>query len=258
MSLVETQAAFRALATRGEAPGVAAEDFLVGSPAFPAGERIAIYADMYSWRLADALREDYTKLAAVLGDERFFALAEAYASEHPSDDPDLGRFGRYLPSFLLRFPGSERPDLHDLAALEWARSEVFFEAPTTPVGREALAALDPAAFSRARLEPVPALRVLRLEHDVLTTWRHLEDGEAAGPVLAVPTSLAVWRAGFDVFHARIETDEARALELAWAGAPLATVCGAFTGGEDPATVAFTALASWLDEGWIAAISTLST
>jgi hypothetical protein len=255
VTLAETQAAFHALATRSAAPPLAAEDFLAGSQELPASERIAIYADMYLWRLTDALREDYPKLAAVLGDERFLALAEAYAAEHPSDHPDLGRFGRHLPSFLRRFPAPERADLHELAALEWVRSEVFFDAPTDLVGREALAALDPGAFSEAGLEPIPALRVLRLEHDVPTTWRRLEDGETAGPVLAARTAVVVWRTGFDVFHTMIEPDEADALELAMAGERLAVICEAFAGRDDPGAAAFAALASWFDEGWIASIST---
>lgn len=253
MTLAQTQAAFHALATRSAAAPLPAEDFLVGSPDLPAAERIAIYADMYLWRLADALREDFPKLANVLGDDRFFALAEAYAGEHPSDHPDLGRFGRHLPWFLRRFPAPERADLPDLAALEWARAEVFFEAPAEPAGREALAALDPAAFSGARLELIPALRLLRLDHDVPAVWRRLEDGEAAGPLRPTPTAAAVWRTGFEVFHSVLEADEARALELAAVSEPLVTICAAFAEREDPATAAFAALLSWFDEGWIAAV-----
>lgn len=254
MRLAETQAAFHALATRAAEPTCAAEDFLVGSPELPAHERIGIYADMYLWRLADALREDYPKLAALVGDERFLALAEAYAHGHPSDRPDLGQFGRHLPAFLRRFPARERADLADLAALEWARSEVFFDAPAEPVAREALAALGPDAFSDAGLQLIPALRVLALDHDVATLWRGMEDGGGADAPAAERTAVVVWRAGFEVFHARIELDEARALDLARAGEPLATVCAAFGDREDPAVAAFAALASWFDEGWIAAIS----
>ncbi len=255
MTLAETQAAFHALATRAADPPNAAEEFLVGAPDLPAGERIGIYADMYLWRLTDALRDDYPKLAALLGDERFLALAEAYAREHPSDRPDLGQFGRHLPAFLRRFPASERADLADLAALEWARSEVFFGAPATPVARDALSALGPDTFLDTRLQVIPALRILALGHDAATLWRRLEDDEPADAPIASPTAMVVWRKGFEVFHGRIELDEARALDAARAGDPLASVCAAFGQREDPAAAAFAALASWFDEGWIAAIST---
>lgn len=254
MRLAETQAAFHALATRAAEPPCAAEELLVGTPELPAAERVGIYADMYLWRLTDALREDYPMLAALLGDERFLALAEAYAREHPSDRPDLGQFGRHLPAFLRRLPASGRADLADLAALEWARSEVFFGAPATPVARDLLSALGPDTFLDARLELIPALRVLTLDHDAATLWRHLEDGQADAPI-ATPTSVVVWREGFEVFHGRIELDEANALDSARAGERLASVCAAFGQREDPAAAAFAALGSWFDEGWIAAIST---
>lgn len=254
MTLVETQAAFHALATRVGDPPRHAEEFLVGSPEFSAAERIVVYADMYLWRLTDALREDYPKLAALLGDDRFLALAEAYAREHPSDRPDLGQFGRHLPAFLRRFPAPERADLADLAALEWARSEVFFEAPATPVARDALAALGPDAFQDAGLDLLPAFRLLVLDHDVATLWRRLEDAEQADAPIATPTAVVVWREGFEVFHGRIDLDEARALDAARAGEPLARVCAAFAQRGDPAAAAFAALTSWFDQGWVAAIS----
>jgi hypothetical protein len=251
VTLAETQAAFHALATRAAEPPCAAEDLLVGTPELPAVERIGIYADMYLWRLTDVLREDYPKLAALLGDERFFAVAETYACEHPSDRADLGQFGRHLPEFLRRFPDAARADLADLAALEWARSGVFFEAPATPVSREALAALRPDAFLDLRLALVSALRVLILDHDATALWRRIEKDEPPDAPITKATAVVVWREGFEVFHGRIELDEASALEAARAGERLASVCAAFGRREDPAAAAFAALASWFDEGWIA-------
>jgi hypothetical protein len=64
----------------------------------------------------------------------------------------------------------------------------------------------------------------------------------------------VWREGFDVFHGRLDLDEARALDDARAGEPLARICAAFGQRGDPAAAAFAALASWFDQGWVAAIS----
>lgn len=253
MTLAEIQTAFHALATRAGDLSVSAGELLVGSPELPASERIGIYADMYLWRLTDALREDFPKLAGLLGDERFLALAEAYAREHPSDDPDLGHFARHLPAFLRRFPAPERADLADLAALEWARSEVFFEAPATTVGREALAALGPESFPDARLNVIAALRVLVLDHEAAAVWRRVEDGEPACAPLVERTAVVVWRSGFEVFHARMQLEEARALRAAAAGQPLSRVCAEFERREDPAADAFAALSSWLDEGWIAGI-----
>ncbi len=254
MTLAETQALFHAAVTRADGDrSLAIRRCFTGSPGLGAAERIEIYADMYLWRLVDALREDYPKLAALLGDARFHALAEAYAREHPSRHHDLGRVGVHLPAFLRVHPEAGRPDLADLAALEWARSEVFFEVEVEPARPDALAALPPAQFLEARLRLAPALRVLAVEHDAVAPWRALERGEAAPPPAPGIQAIAVWRAGFDVFHAALELDEATALESAASGDPLARVCAAFGGRGDAARAAFGAITSWFDEGWIATV-----
>ncbi len=256
MKLEETQALFYGLITRAAHAQVEKLDgFFLGSPQLPATERIDIYANMYLWRQVDGLREDFPKLAEVLGDEGFYALCEAYVREHPSEHHDLAHLGHRLAEFVRARPDLGRPDLGDLAALEWARAEVFFEAPAKPIGRDALASLDPEEFASARLGLVRALRILRLDHNVLGLWRQLEDGAEPESPEPKPTVLAVWRPAFEVFHAALEPDEALALERAAAGIPLAKVCMAFEGREAPAEAAFAAIASWLEEGWVATIRT---
>jgi hypothetical protein len=253
MNLDQTQELFHRILT-GAAP-VSREEIeacFLPSRELSAAERARIYADMYVWRQVDALRQDFGQLARVLGDGEFYALCEGYVRAHPSEHHDLGKLGRRLAEFVRSHPGA-RSDLGDLAELEWARAEVFFEAPAAPVTRAALAALGPGAFVGARLKLVPALRLLRLEHDVLHLWRRLEGGLPPEAPIAAPVAVAVWRPAFDVFHTALAPDEAVALERAMAGATLGEVCAAFEAREAPAQAAFAALASWLDEGWVAEI-----
>ena len=258
MTLAETQALFHALVTgRGEpAPG-ALEACFTGPPALLAARRVRIYADMWRARLLEALREEFPAVAACLGAARFEALGDAYLRAHPSAHHDIGRLGRSLAAFLRRHPEPRRPDLADLAALEWARSEVFFAGRAAPVGREALAALAPAEQPRARLRLVPALRLLALGHDPCGAWRRLTEGKKPGRRVPGPCRLAVWRAGDGpaVVHARLADEEGAALEAALAGAPLAEVCAPFAARQDAARAAFRAIGSWLDEGWVAGVAT---
>jgi hypothetical protein len=253
MTLAEMQRLFQRLATAGEADEAGAEALFCSSPELGAAERVRIYAEMYTARLIDALREDFPKLAGVLGDELFAGLGEAYARAHPSEHPDIGRFGRALAGYLHAHPGGQRSDLADLAALEWARCEVFSEAPAEPAGREVFAGLGPEDFGLARLELVPALRLLPLEHDVLPLWRALEHGAPLPEPRPAPSAAVVWRRGFEIFHAGVALDEARALEAALDGRPMGDVCSTFGDRPDAAEAAFAALASWVDEGWIAAV-----
>lgn len=250
MTLAETQALFHAFATRspaaaGRDPGEA----FVGTPALPAAERLAIYANMYLWRQVDALREDFPKLVAVLGDEGFYALAERYVREHPSDHPSLSKLGRHLADYLVRHPAG-RPDLPDLARLEWARAEAF-EAEDVPLATiDSLRAVSPAELPDVRFAFVPAVRLVHLDHDAPTLWRAIEDGTALPPPRRSEVHLAVWRKGFEVFHAVLAADEARAAERAMAREPLAAVCESFAKLEDAVAAAVRAIASWFAEGWV--------
>lgn len=253
MTLAETQALFHAaLSGSPEATPERIAACFAGTPGLPAAERVGIYAGMVLWRQVDALREDFPKLVALLGDGPFFDLARAYVLEVPSRHHDLGRRGEALAGWLRRRADLPRPDLADLAELEWARDDVFFAAAEPPAPAGTVARLSPGAFAAARLRLVPALRLLDLEHDAAALWRRLEDGEAPGEPMRRPTSIAVWRPEHQVFHASLPGPEAEALRRAAAGAPLSGICAAFEG-PGAAHEAFAAIGSWLAEGWVAAV-----
>jgi hypothetical protein len=256
VTLAETQALFHEILTGAEPVAPERIDAcFAGSLDLPAAERVAIYANMYLWRLVEALRETFPNLVKYLGDERFAALAEDYLRRNPSEHHDVGQVGRRLAAFLREHPDSERPDLADLAELEWARHQVFFAPPAEPVGPEALAGLDPEAFAGTGLVLSPTLRLLVLDHAAAPLWRRLEDGEAPDAPSPGASAVAVWRSGFQVLHSPLALDEAAALEGAASGESLATICAAFSDREDPPGAAHAALSSWLQEGWIAMIRT---
>ena len=247
MKLAELQERFFELATR--APGARrAADCFVGTAELSAEQRLDIYANMFVWRQIDALREDFPKLAQLLGDEGFYATAEKYLRAHPSAHPSLARLGRHFSAFLAESPVS-RPDLPDLAALEWARCEVFEETHERPAARDLVRGPDPAQIV---LRTVPALRLLTLRHDVVPLWKDLEDGKAVPLPRPQPTAVAVWRREFVVFHVCLAAEEALALRRAMSGATLGEVCEAFTDRADAVQAALAAIASWFAEEWIAA------
>jgi hypothetical protein len=274
MRLADTQRVFWELVTRAPGAGAASEALgavFAGSAELPAAERVEIYAEMFFARLADALRETFPKLAALIGADGWPDFVRDYLRAHPSEHPDIGRLGRRVEAFLRSHAAAgtlPRPDLAamaDLAALEWARDEVFDEAPAEPLPADALPALGPDAFAAARLEFVPALRLLALEFDVAPLWRHLDQGPPAARPFgddpdaeppeprAGPASVLVWRKGFDVFHSSLDDAEALALARARECRPLAEVCDAFVARPDAAPAAFRALASWFGEGLVARI-----
>jgi Putative DNA-binding domain len=251
MTLAETQALLHeAITSRAEIAPQLIERCVASARTLSNFESVEIYANMYLWRLVDALRETFPNLTRYLGDVVFAALARDYVRCNPSEHHDVGRIGRRLPAFLREHPDLERPVLADLAELEWARNEVFFAPLADPVGPEVLAGLGPDDLSRSRLLLSPALRVLAPDHAVAGLWRQLEDGERPAPAIVQASPLAVWRSGFSVHHCALSLDEAVALRRAERGEGLAQVCAAFEDREDPAAAASGAIASWFAEGWL--------
>jgi hypothetical protein len=254
VKLAEMQRLFYQLAAR--APGSDAIDpagIVVGTPALDARARVGIYADMFIWRQIDALRDDFPKLSLLLGDGPFYAMAEEYLIAYPSRHASLSELGRELPGFLRGWSGEgTRADLADLAALEWARAKVFEEANVEAAPPERLRAFPADELPQVRLRFAPALRVVSLRHDLTALWQALEDGAPAVPVSPHQESVAVWRKEFEVFHAAIDADEARALGLALSGEPLGVVCEAFARRPDAVEAAFGAISSWFAERWIRA------
>jgi hypothetical protein len=254
MKLAQSQAALYALIVdaRGAQPKLA-ERIVEPNARLSSRERVDIYTRQYPARMHDALAEDFPCLVHALGHERFEALVAAYTRAHPSEHHDLGRFGRRLPSFLRRRARTlPRPDLADLAALEWARTDCFLAADAAPVGRDALGALPPDAIPHARLLLVPGLAVLDAQHDVLPLWKALDAGRRAPKPSDVEHGhTVVWRKGFQVFHAPVGKPEAKALRLAQAGEPLAAVMMPWS--RLGTAVAFGALASWFGEGMVAGV-----
>jgi hypothetical protein len=107
---------------------------------------------MYRTRLVDGLREDFPRVAALLGDAEFRALAYRYLARHRSTHPSVRDVGCRFTDFIAS-DAALPPFLSDLARLEWARVEVFDASDAEPLrlsDLEALPAPDwPASGSRS-------------------------------------------------------------------------------------------------------------
>src|SRR5437899_3714823 len=156
-SLRELQGAFwRSIAREPGAAPVPERLLLETVPPTPTlapAERVHVYAGMYLWRLVDALRGDFPKLATVLGDDGFADLVRGYVAAHPSTEPSIRHLGRALPAFLA---GYQPAYLADLACLEWTRLEPFDAPDATPLTAAELRRVAAAEAPDLRFPPVPA------------------------------------------------------------------------------------------------------
>ncbi len=226
-------------------------------------ERLDIYANMYFYRLRDALRGDFGAVAAVLGESRFHNLITDYLLVHPPSHFSLRYAGQHLAGFLRGHPeGSQRPYLADLARLEWAILEAFDAAEAEPLEAGALAGVPPERWAELRFDLAPSLQLLAVGWPVHEIWRQTQRGDVkiAEPQCE-PVWLRVWRQDLQTFHRAMDLVEAAALQAVYGGACFAEVCEQIAErlGEARAPERALALVSeWLGDGLLTAASGCSS
>ncbi len=242
----------------GEPSAIA--EAIVDAPPLPALERLGIYRNAYQVRLIDALHDTYPVLHAVLGDEDFFALGEAFVAAHPSIHRSIRWYGGELAEFLgTSAPYAEQPIFSELALLEWTLAEVFDSADAEPVQRAALAAVDPAAWSELRFEFHPSLRRLSLLWNTVAVWRAMSRDETPpDPECAeYPVPWLLWRQDLQNYFRSMTADEAAALDAALNGGNFGDVCEALKPHlpeDDIPLRAASLLGLWTDSAMIVAIN----
>jgi hypothetical protein len=231
------------------------EDVVAAARASPV-ERLEVYANMYFYRLLEAVKHDFPKLALTLGEVALHNLVTDYLAACPSDSPSLRQLGRRLPAFLREHEVARaRPWLVEVAALEWARVEVFDRADQAVLTLDHLAVQAQQGFRCLRLQLIAAHELVPVTFAVDDLWRQLHDREPwceESEVSPRRGTLLVWRQpdGF-VYHQRVELDE-RGF-LAQMDAPLSfldlcSALGAQLGEQQAATRALTLLARWTSSG----------
>jgi hypothetical protein len=215
--------------------------------------RMDIYADMYFARLVDVVRDDFPRLARVLGEEPFSDLVRDFLVAFPPDGAPLRHLAAPLPGFV---PGhrlvAARPWLAELAQLEWNRADVFDAADAATLTLTQLQRLPAEAFAELPLRLVPAHRLWAVHYGVEGLWRRLGPGgeEPVEPVEPAPGHLLVWRKGTEVLHRRPEPEEAELLAPLAAGSTFGRVCERLGEGrsvEEAAGLAFPLLCRWSED-----------
>ena len=233
-------------------PPVAAVKLAQGDERATAEERLAVYAFMYQSRLAEALASTFPRLAAHLGHERFCALSAAYAGERPSRSPSLRHFGAEFPGWL-RGQMPEDPASAGLAALEWARADIFDAPDEATLDREEAQALVARRGAGAPIGLIGAHRLLSLPIGAAALW----DAPGEGAARPAPASehLVIWREDVSVYHRVVGHDELRALHAAARTTTLGALCeGEALRGDDLEAASqrvFGWLALWLADGLVA-------
>jgi hypothetical protein len=151
-----------------------------------AGQRLQVYRNNLFESLTAALQAVYPVLERLVGAGFFRRLAREYIGVHPSRSGNLHDFGAHLADFLAEDePAAALPYLSDVAALEWARHEVYHAADAAPPELARLAEVPPEAQPRLRLLWQPALRLVASRFPVLDIWRANQDGADESEVVSL-------------------------------------------------------------------------
>lgn len=248
-----------ALRAAGDPDGHGLAALLRGDGGLPPAKRLEIYANAYFERLRAALATDFPDLARALGDDAFHDLVRVYLMIHPPQRPSIRDAGARLAGFLAsdEVAGPFRrhlPCVADLAAFEWAQTEAFDAPDARPLSGETLAALGPEAWPELRLAPVPALRLLSLDHPVHVLGDDATHASAA-TLAPRPTRLCVWRHEERVRFRELSVAEHGALVAVRAGGRFAEVCevvGVAVGEEAAPSEVAGYLARWIGDGCLRA------
>lgn len=242
----------------GEPSSIA--DAIADAPPLPVADRLGIYRNAYRVRLIEALDDTYPVLHALLGDEVFLALGEAFVTAHPSVHRSIRWYGAELAEFLSRCPPyAEQPILAELALLEWTLAEVFDSADAEPKPRAALSAVDVSAWNELQFEFHPSLRRLHLHWNTVAVWQAMSREETPpDPVCAEhPVPWLLWRQNLQNYFRSMPADETAALDAALRGANFGEICEALTDwlpDDDIPLRAAGLLGIWADSGIITGIN----
>lgn len=215
-----------------------------------AGSRVAVYQHGYRIRLRDALKHEFDGLRCMAG-QGFDALLDAYVAAHPSAHYNIRWYGAGLAGFLEK-TRRDKPQLAEMARLDWAISAAFDAADETSIGMAELAAVPPEAWATLRLLPLANLQLLSCTCNV-DAFRRSADRGSQRPHLrryAKPRHIVVWRQAMSVHYRRLDEDEHQALSAAQRHEPFAALC-AVLAARHGETAAMARMVTLL-QGWVGA------
>jgi hypothetical protein len=222
--------------------------------------RVDVYANAYFYRLLDALRDLFPRLAALAGEATFNDLITDYLLAHPPSEPDLRHAGDALPEFVARHALSDVvPMANDVARLEQALNHALDAPQGGLVERAALALVEPTAWPDLTFELSLPTRLIRADWDLSEVAARLRaaGAEAARAVVRAPAPLVVLvgRRGFTSYFRRLDGAEAAVLASLAEGGSFGAACDAAAraGSTVELGALASALGSWLDDGVIARV-----
>jgi len=214
-------------------------------------ERLDIYANMYFFRIRDALKEDFPAVLKIIGEDRFHNLITDYLLKYPPTHWSLRYAGQHLPLFLRHHSTLKRwPYLADLARMEWDLMEAFDAPDASVLTAETLSSLKPDQWSELSLSIVPSSTLVSFQWKIDDIFENALKGEKIKAARS-NTALLFWRRDLKVYYRSLENLEEKLLRCLKKKTSLGEVCEIVSkevGEEKSAPLVNQCLKMWVQEG----------
>jgi hypothetical protein len=130
------------------------------------------------------MSELYPAVAHIMDDEPFGEVVRDYLTAYPPHNISVTFEGRDFAKFLLTGDlgydfGVPQALLSQLAALEWAQIECFFEPKSfAPLSPAVLSEIKPEDWPNIKLEFTLTLQLLEFGWDIFPVWKEFSQGRA--------------------------------------------------------------------------------
>jgi Putative DNA-binding domain len=207
--------------------------------AHPGAVGLRVHRNTVLGALCNALRQSFTAVDRLVGEDFFDRMAIDYAREHPPRAPQLDEYGISFARSIRDFPGTESlPYLGELAHFEWQLA-CLARVRAAPAAGPVLQLDDGARlrfaaplWRHAAHYPVGRLRDAILAEDTVTLAA-IAASDLPGPGLpgAGDFRYALWRTSEGVNVRELSVGSARFLAAVYAGASALEALAAAGGGD---------------------------
>lgn len=147
------------------------EDF-VGTPGHISADiRTNVYQNNMYMSLMDVIENAFPTVRELIGHEPFRNTARQFVKDCPPTSGCLYEYGDEFPGFLKGFePLKSLAYLPDVATLDWARNEVYYESDTTPFDSSLLVNMNDDDLCNTVFTLPQALRFVQSDYNLQDIW----------------------------------------------------------------------------------------
>lgn len=172
-----------------------AYSYILGQNTHFITERLAIYSEAYLLRLQEILASAFPGVRALVGEELFHSLAEAYLALYPSTYANARYLGKHLAAFLTTsLHHQTQPELAEMAKFEWALSHAEDAADETLLEQANLAEIAEEVWPELCFKLHPSVQFVELTYNVAEIWQAVQAEKPLPRVVKNPCQTwTIWR-----------------------------------------------------------------